>query len=52
MPALFEQLLYTAQKSPMISPHACIIVLRNKIIATGFNSYETNKCRLENQCLL
>lgn len=45
-------LLQIAQKSNMAHQYACAIIFRNKIIAVGFNYYETGRCCLSKSCLL
>lgn len=52
MHCIEDLLLQTALKSPMDLPYGCVIMHRNKVIATGFNSYETNKCCASQQCIL
>jgi hypothetical protein len=48
-----EQLLYnTALRSDMSMKYACLIQFRNKIIATGYNYYDTQKCCLHQHCIL
>ncbi len=45
-------LMSIANKSDMKVKYACIIIERNKIISTGFNYYETNRCCKNMSCIL
>ncbi len=45
-------LLNVALKSNMAHRYGCVITLRGKVIATGCNSLDTNKCCTSKQCFL
>ena len=49
---LQDLLLQVASKSNMHLKYACAIVYRNKVIATGFNTYETQRIFCGHSCLL
>lgn len=50
--ALQDLLLQVASKSNMHLKYACAIIYRNKVIATGFNTYETQRIFCGHSCLL
>lgn len=47
-----ELLLNIADKSVMAVKYACVIVHRNKIIATGYNHYDLSRLGQNCPCLL
>lgn len=40
------------KKSPMATKYCCIVMLRNKVISTGFNHYSTKFSLNTHSCIL
>ena len=44
--------IFQASKSPMETKFGAVLIYRNKIISSGFNSYKTRLSSNIHQCLL